>query len=152
MDLAKKVATSEFFCARGLTVAVARLESKTTTCLDLYFLGEHNESSHAEDKSIHLKHKQIVAVHEGARVCPQQSAAVLRRNLAATAENSPEKQIDPKFLNSVRHRVKAVRKQLTVQKLQGFHIDDSYGSHFLQALFYQGVCVLSLHPRRRCIR
>jgi hypothetical protein len=80
--------------------------------LELYFLGEHNESSHDEDKSKYLKHKQIVAVYDGARVCTQQSAAVL----AAAAETSPEKLIDPKYLRSVRHRVKAVRKQLTVQK------------------------------------
>jgi hypothetical protein len=96
--------------------------------LELYFLGEHNESSHDEEKSKYLKHKQIVAVYDGARVCPQQSAAVLRRNLAAAAENSPEKQIDLKYLLSVRHGVKAVLKQLTLQKLVGFQIDYSYGS------------------------
>ncbi len=65
-----------------------------------------------------------MAVYDGARVCSQLSAAVLRRNLAAAAE----KLIDPKYLRSVRHRVKAVRKQLTVQKLVGFQINDSYGS------------------------
>jgi hypothetical protein len=73
--------------------------------LELYFLGEHNESSHDDDKSKYLKHKQIVAVYDGARVCPQQSASVLRRNLAVAAETSPEKLIDPKFLRSIRHRV-----------------------------------------------
>jgi hypothetical protein len=103
---------------------------ETANMFELYFLGEHNKSSHDEDKSKYLKHKQIVAVYDGARVCPQQSAAVLRRNLnlAAAAETSPEKLIDPKYLRSVRHRVKAVRKQLTVQKLVGFQIDDSYAS------------------------
>ena len=103
---------------------------ETENMLSLYYLGEHNQNSHDDDKSKYLKHKQIVAVHEGARICPQQSAAVLRRNLSAAAENSPEKQIDPKFLRSIRHRVKTVRKQLTIQKLEGFHIDDSYGSLF----------------------
>ncbi len=72
-----------------------------------------------------------MAIYDGARVCPQQSAAVLRRNLAAAAENSPEKQIDLKYLLSVRHGVKAVLKQLTLQKLVGFQIDYSYGSLLL---------------------
>jgi hypothetical protein len=35
---------------------------ETANRLELYFLGEHNESSHEEDKSKYLKHKQIVAV------------------------------------------------------------------------------------------
>jgi hypothetical protein len=51
---------------------------ETTTNLDLYFLGEHDETSHDVDKSKYLKHKQIVAVHEGARICPQGLSLSLR--------------------------------------------------------------------------
>ena len=122
----KRVFRCPMFNRCGCKAGVKIFES--ATLLELYFLGEHNESSHDEDKSKYLKHKQIVAVYDGARVCPQQSAAVLRRNLAAAAETSPEKLIDPKYLRSVRHRVTAVRKKLTVKKLDGFQIDDSYGS------------------------
>ncbi len=44
------------------------------------------------------------------------------------AATSPEKAIDPKLLCSVQHSVNTVRQELTLQRLAGFAIDDSYGN------------------------
>jgi hypothetical protein len=96
--------------------------------LELHFLGEHDEQCHAVDKSAYLKVKQIVAIVDGVKYAPQQSATALRRNMAMGAASSPEKAIDPKLLRSVQHRVKTVRQELTLQRLSGFSIDDSYGN------------------------
>ncbi len=79
----KRVFRCPMFNRCGCKAGVKNFE--TANMLELYFLGEHNESSHDEDKSKYLKHKQIVAVYDGARVCQQQSAAVLCRNLADAA-------------------------------------------------------------------
>ena len=46
----------------------------------LDFLGEHHANSHDEDRSVYLKHDQIVAVHEAVTYAPTLSAAQLRRN------------------------------------------------------------------------
>ncbi len=100
---------------------------ESTKSLELYFLGEHDEQCHAMDKSAYLKVKQIVAIVDGVKFAPQQSATALCRNTAMCAAASPEKAIDPKLLRSVQHCVKMVRQDLTLQRLAGFAIDDSYG-------------------------
>ena len=73
----KRVFRCPMFNRCGCKAGVKIFES--ATLLELYFLGEHNESSHDEDKSKYLKHKQIVAVYDGARVCPQPFCAVIWR-------------------------------------------------------------------------
>ncbi len=73
--------------------------------------------------STYLKGKQIVAIQEGVKNCPQQSANRLQRNLALAAMTSLENLIDPKLLYSVQHCVKVVREQLTLQKFAGFAIN-----------------------------
>ena len=110
----------------GCLCCIKTIETKDK--LQLYFLGEHNEDSHSTDKSAFLKVKQIQAIVDGVKYAPQQSATALRRNMQLCAQSSPEKAIDPKLLRSVQHRVKSVRKELTIQRLAGFAIDDSYGN------------------------
>jgi hypothetical protein len=85
--------------------------------LELHFLGEHDEQCHAVDKSAYLKVRQIVAIVDGVKFAPQQSATALRWNMAMCAASSPEKAIDPKLLRSVQHRVKTVRQEITLQRL-----------------------------------
>jgi hypothetical protein len=80
------------------------------------------------DKFVYLKVKQIVAIGDGVKFASQQSATALRRSMAMCAATSPEKAVDPKLLRSVQHRVKTVRQEITLQRLSGFAIDDSYGN------------------------
>jgi hypothetical protein len=101
---------------------------KSAESLELYFLGLHDETSHADDQSAFLKLKQIIAINDGVKYAPQQSATTLRRNMAQCADTSPEKAIDPKLLRSIQHRVKNARQELTLQRLSGHAIDDSYGN------------------------
>jgi hypothetical protein len=76
-----------------------------------------------DDVSTYLKGKQIVAIQEGVKNCPQQSANRFQRNLALAAMTSLENLIDPKLLYSVQHCVEVVREQLTLQKFAGFAIN-----------------------------
>jgi hypothetical protein len=94
----------------------------------LHKFGEHDASSHKEDKSKYLKHEQIIAVSDAVLIAPQQSAAQLRRNLSMAGPSSPGKLIKPALLRSVQRRVSRAREQLTVQKMDGFVLDASYGS------------------------
>ena len=42
--------------------------------------GTHDENSHADDKSVYLKHKQIEAISDAVAIAPFSSAATIRRN------------------------------------------------------------------------
>jgi hypothetical protein len=86
------------------------------------------EDSQTVDKSAFLKVKQTVAIVEGAGFAPQQSATALRQNMAMGASTSPEKAIDPKLLRSIQHLVKTIRLELTIRRLFGSAIDDSFGN------------------------
>ena len=94
----------------------------------LEFVGEHNANSHDDDRSVYLKHDQIVAVHDAVTVAPTISAAQLRRNMQLADPDSPGKRIGPERLRSMQRRVKVARDLLTVRQLEGFNIENTYGS------------------------
>ena len=79
--------------------------------------GDHDASSHKEDRSKYLKYDQIVAVSDAVLIAPQQSAAQLRRNMSMAGPSSPGKLIEPALLRSVQRRVSRAREQLTVRKV-----------------------------------
>jgi hypothetical protein len=109
----------------GCKVQIKLYESPTYYLLEVR--GEHNADSHAPEKerSKHLTVKQIQAIHTGVRMAPAQSAVTLRRNLV---NFSPEKQINPIKIRNVRRQVAKFRAELTLEQLDNFRIDDSYGS------------------------
>ena len=130
----------------GCLCCIKTIETKDK--LYLYFLGVHTEDSHSTDKSAFLKVKQIQSIVDGVKYAPQQSATLLRRNMQLCAQSSPEKAIDPKLLRSVQHRVKSVRKELTIQRLAGFAIDDSYGNLLKFSLENNWSDFISTYSRR----
>ena len=100
--------------------------------------GEHNADSHSGDKekSKHLSVKQIEAIHTGVRIAPSQSARTLRRNLA---NFNPDQQIDPLKIRNVRRQVAKFRADLTLEQLDNYKIDDSFGSlsRFAEAKWFE---------------
>ena len=115
----------------GCTCAVRITETPTLMVLERS--GMHDAHSHDNDGSKYLKYKQKIAFHEAAKIAPQLSAAKLRRNL--TVCDSPEKQIDPKYIRSLRHIVKATRASIKTAKVGGLLNNDTYGelSRFAEA-------------------
>ena len=115
----------------GCTCAVRITETPTLMVLERS--GMHDAHSHDNDGSKYLKYKQKLAFHEAAKIAPQLSAAKLRRNL--TVCDSPEKQIDPKYIRSLRHIVKATRASIKTAKVGGLLDNDTYGelSRFAKA-------------------
>ena len=73
-----------------------------------------------------LTYNQIVSVVEAAKTAPTLSGATLRRNLCD--HNSPTKTIPVELKRCVERRMYSVRKKLTKQHLDGFKLDDSFGS------------------------
>ena len=71
----------------------------------LHKFGEHDASSHKEDKSKYLKHEQIIAVSDAVLIAPHQSASQLRRNMSIAGPESPGKRIEPALLRSVQRPV-----------------------------------------------
>jgi hypothetical protein len=94
----------------------------------LEFVGTHDETSHANDISKSLTHKQIVTIHQAVMVAPKQSAASLRRNLMHV-KGSPEqhKKMDPTKLRCIQRHVQTARKNLTMQKLATATVPESIG-------------------------
>ena len=68
----------------------------------LEFVGTHDETSHANDSSKSLTHKQIVTIHQAVMVAPKQSAASLRRNLMHVKGSLEQhKKMDPTKLRCI---------------------------------------------------
>ncbi len=90
-------------------------------------IGTHDENSHSNDKSVFLNHKQIKAVSDAVVIAPNTSAAIIRYNLL----NIPKKGciIGGDKLCSVQYHVRVARIRLTTELLNGFAIDDSFGSY-----------------------
>ena len=89
--------------------------------------GDHDADSHAleKERSKHLTVKQIQAIQTGVRMAPSQSARSLRRNLSNFSEDV---QIDPVKIRHMRRKVAKFRADLTIQQLNNYKIDDSFGS------------------------
>ena len=96
------------------------------TCMSLEVRSAHDAESHAPDKEVskHLKVKQIHAIATGVRMCPAQSGRSLCRNLA---NFGPEQRINPLKIRNVRCKVAKFRADLTLEQLDNFKIDDSFG-------------------------
>jgi hypothetical protein len=94
--------------------------------IELQRHGLHDKDSHDNDGSKKLKYDQIVSVHEAAKTAPTLSGAVLRRNLLD--HDSPTKTIPPQLQRCVQRIVQNVRKQVTQQHVDGFDLEDSFGS------------------------
>jgi hypothetical protein len=89
---------------------------------------EHHVESHDADASKYLTYNQIIAVADGVTIAPQQSAAILLRNIQMAWPSSPGKIIPPHLIRSMRRRVRMSRAQLIFEQLQGITINDSFGS------------------------
>ena len=120
----------------GCKVQIKLFDGPTYMSLDVR--GEHNADSHSRDKekSKHLSVKQIEAIHTGVRISRAQSARTLRRNLA---NFHADQQIDPLKLRNVRRQVAKFRADLTLEQLDNYKIDDSYGSleRFAEAKWFE---------------
>jgi hypothetical protein len=93
--------------------------------------GEHNATSHNDDKSKFLKHEQIVAFADAVTVAPQPSASQLRRNLQLA--ESQTKHFELLLLQCMQRVVHASRAQLIVKQLQGFnYVNFTIDSSFAQ--------------------
>ena len=73
-----------------------------------------------------LTYDQIVSVVEAVKTASTLSGAVLRRNLCD--HNSPTKIIPGELERCVEQRVYSVRKELTKKHVDGFELDDTFGS------------------------
>ena len=122
----------------GCKVQIKLFDGPTYMALEVR--GEHNADSHSGDKekSKHLSVKQIEAIHTGVRIAPSQSARTLRRNLA---NFNPDQQIDPLKIRNVRRQVAKFRADLTLEQLDNYKIDDSFGSlvRFAEAKWFESL-------------
>ena len=94
--------------------------------IELQRYGLHDRHSHDNDQSKKLTYQQIVSLVEAVKTAPTLSGPVLRRNLCD--HRSPTKTIPVELERCVERRVYAERKKLTKQHLDGFALNDSFGS------------------------
>ncbi len=71
--------------------------------------GKYTANSHDDDKSMYLKHSQIIAVSDVVTFAPLNSAAQLRRNLQIADPDSPSKTIALELLRCVQRVVRLSR-------------------------------------------
>ncbi len=97
-------------------------------CIQLDRCCEHDAESNDADASKYLTNDRNIAVADSVTIAQQQSAATLPHNMQMAVPSSPGGKITPHLIRSWCHHVRMSRAQLTVQLLQGFSIDDSFGS------------------------
>ena len=94
--------------------------------IELQRHGPHDKNSHDKDESKTLKYDPIVSVVEAVKTAPTLSGSVLRRNLLD--HDSPTKTIPVHLKQCVERRVYSCRKDMTKKQLEGFKLNDSFGS------------------------
>ena len=94
--------------------------------IELQRHGLHDKESHDNDGSKKLMYDQIVSIVEAAKTAPALSGAVLCRNLMD--HDSLRESIPPQLQHCVQRIVQNVHKEVTQQHLDGFDLQDSFGS------------------------
>jgi hypothetical protein len=94
--------------------------------IELQRCGLHDKNSHDNDKSKTLKYAEIVSVIEAVKTAPTMPGSEIRRNLLD--HDSPTKTIPVKLKRCVERRVYSARKQMTKKQLDGYELDDTFGS------------------------
>ena len=94
--------------------------------IELQRCGQHDKNSHDNDKSKTLTYREINSVVEAVKTAPTMPGSEIRRNLLD--HDSPTKTIPVKLKRCVERRVYSARKNMTKKQLDGYELNDSFGS------------------------
>ena len=94
--------------------------------IELQRHGLHDKNSHGNDQSKTLKYAVIVSVVEAVKTAPTLPGSEIRRNLLD--HDSPTKNIPVQLKRCVERRVYSARKNMTKKQLDGYELNDSFGS------------------------
>ena len=94
--------------------------------IELQRCGLHDKNSHDKDKSKTLTYAEINSVVEAVKTAPTLPGSDIRRNLLD--HDSLTKSIPVQLKRCVDRRVYSARKNMTKTQLDGYELNDSFGS------------------------